>query len=58
MQDTSTFQSQLEKIYTNQMYPLSAASMDQGSYTRAYEYIVRYNVAMIPLAGYQCVLLL
>ena len=52
LKDTSTFQSQLEKIYTNQMYPLSAASMDQGSYTRAYEYIVRYNnpLYILPLA--------
>ncbi|XP_065918364.1 serine/threonine-protein kinase ATR-like isoform X5 [Dysidea avara] len=43
-QNSTMFQSQLEKLYTSQMYPLSAASMDQGSYSRAYEYIVRLHM--------------
>ena len=39
----SDFFHQLQLIRQDQMGPLSAASMEKGSYQRGYEYIVRYQ---------------
>lgn len=41
VQDLGGFQSRLSKVRSEQMGPLSTASLEQGSYQRGYEYIVR-----------------
>ncbi|XP_033108232.1 serine/threonine-protein kinase ATR-like isoform X2 [Anneissia japonica] len=42
--DQEGFFKQLQIVRSEQMGPLSAASMEQGSYTRGYEYIVRLHM--------------
>lgn len=42
LQDLRQFITRVNKVRTEQMGPLSAASLEQGSYQRGYEYIVRY----------------
>ena len=37
----------LRKLYSDQMGPLCAASLEQGSYQRGYDYIVRWDKHMI-----------
>ncbi len=39
--DEETFTKQVDLLRSLQMGPLSAASMEQGSYYRGYQYIVR-----------------
>ncbi|XP_064394848.1 serine/threonine-protein kinase ATR-like [Halichondria panicea] len=42
--DVKTFLSRLSKVRMEQMGPLCTASLEQGSYQRAYEYIVRLHM--------------
>ncbi len=42
-QDGDQFEQQLKVIRRTQMGPLSAASMESGSYQRGYEFIARYD---------------
>ena len=41
LQDFNTFNTKIRKLYSEQMGPLCAASLEQGSYQRGYDYIVR-----------------
>ena len=44
MQNEALFRSQLRQVRSEQMGPLSASSMEVGSYQRSYEFIVRLHM--------------
>ena len=44
MQNENLFQTQLRQVRSEQMGPLSASSMEVGSYKRSYEFIVRLHM--------------
>ena len=50
------FLSRLSKVRMEQMGPLCTASLEQGSYQRAYEYIVRYTIGCSIWTGINCML--
>ena len=41
VQDFKSFDRKIRRLYSEQMGPLYAASLEQGSYQRGYDYIVR-----------------
>ena len=44
LQNETLFRSQLRQVRSEQMGPLSASSMEVGSYKRSYEFIVRLHM--------------
>jgi len=56
VKDEATFCSQLDMLRSEEMVPLSAASMETGSYQRGYQHIVRLHMLSELEEGLRCLM--